>query len=371
MGFPVVENWQDIVTDDVVINLDLDQTAFVAAAGAEKRTVLVTHIKSGRQMEFKNRTEFHGRQKTVVGGWLKDQNTNMEAKALSSGRKFTPWTREDFMIEDKQVAEPVENCLHLLKIKINAIIEHMGGARGVGILGGAGNFRLVLPTPEIYKGNREDTIRPLLLGECREYVKKKYGAIVIDGIEADDYLTMRQYEGWLHYKKTGKFNQIVASFDKDQVQCPGLIFNTMRDSTERSWKHPLPWLIDDSMGEIWMEKGKVKGWGKKFFGYQMLFGDQSDNVKPYQNFDKIRFGERSAFQVISPCQDENSMWIAVVNQYKEWFPDGVEFTDHMGIDRKFTAGQWASVIFQAVYMKRREKDKTTLSSVIRNAGVVL
>lgn len=371
MGFPVVENWQDIVTDDVVINLDLDQTAFVAAAGAEKRTVLVTHIKSGRQMEFKNRTEFHGRQKTVVGGWLKDQNTNMEAKALSSGRKFTPWTRDDFTIEDKQVAEPVENCLHLLKIKINAIIEHMGGAKGIGILGGTGNFRLVLPTPEIYKGNREDTIRPLLLGECREYVKKKYGAIVIDGIEADDYLTMRQYEGWLHYKKTGKFNQIVASFDKDQVQCPGLIFNTMRDSTERSWKHPLPWLIDDSMGEIWMEKGKVKGWGKKFFGYQMLFGDQSDNVKPYQNFDKIRFGETSAFQIISPCQDENSMWTAIVNQYKGWFPDGVEFTDHMGIDRKFTAGQWASVIFQAVYMKRREKDKTTLSSVIRGAGVTL
>lgn len=370
MGYPIVENLKDIVTDDVTIVLDLDQTCYVAAAGAEKRTIIATHNKSGRQMEFKNKTEFWGRQQTVVGGWLKDQNTNMEAKMAAMGREFTPWTRDDFTITDKQYPEPVENCLHLLKIKINAILEHMGTTNGLGVLGGSGNFRLALPTPEIYKGNREDTVRPVLLADTREYVQRKYGAVVIDGIEADDYLTMKQYEGWLHYKKTGKFNYIVASFDKDQVQCPGLIFNTMRDSTERDWKHPLPWLIDESMGEIWMEKGKVKGWGQKFFGYQMLFGDQSDNVKPYQSFDKIKFGETSAFKVISPCQDEKAMWEAIVNQYKEWFPDGVEFTDHMGVDRKFSAGQWASVIFQAVYMKRTPDDKTTLGHVLRKVGVV-
>lgn len=368
MGYPVVENIKDIVTDDVTVVLDLDQTCYVAAAGAEKRTIIATHKKSGRQMEFKNKTEFWGRQKTVVGGWLKDQNTNMEAKMAAQGREFVPWTRDDFTITDKQSPEPVENCLHLLKIKINAILEHMETSNGLGVLGGEGNFRLALPTPEIYKGNREDTVRPMLLAETRAYVQRKYGAIVIDGIEADDYLTMKQYEGWLHYKKTGKFNYIVASFDKDQVQCPGLIFNTMRDASERDWKHPLPWLIDESMGEIWMEKGKVKGWGKKFFGYQMLFGDQSDNVKPYQNFDKIRFGETSAFQVISPCASEKDMWSAVVNQYKEWFPDGVEFTDHMGVYRKFTAGQWASVIFQAVYMKRTPQDNTTLGTVLRSVG---
>jgi len=370
MPYPVVENWRDIVASDATIVLDLDQTCYVAAAGAEKRTIIVKHLKSGREMEFKNRTDFYGRQKNVVGGWLKDQNTNMEAKAVAAGKTFTPWTRDDFVITDKQEAEPVENCLHLLKIKINAILEHMESSNGLGVLGGDNNFRLVLPTPEIYKGNREDTIRPLLLAETRAYVQRKYGAIVIDGIEADDYLTMKQYQGWLDYKKTGKFSHVVASFDKDQVQCPGLIFNTMRDSTEKNWKHPLPWMIDESMGEIWMEKSKVKGWGKKFFGYQMLFGDTSDNVKPYQNFDKIKFGETAAFKVISPCQDEKEMWTAIVDQYKKWFPDGVEFTDHMGIARKFTPGQWASVIFQAVYMKRTEKDSTTLAKVLRKQGVV-
>lgn len=371
MGYPYVENFRDIVTDDVEIVLDLDQTCFVAAAGAEKRTIIAKHIKSGAEKEFKNKTEFWGRQKNVVGGWLKDQNTNREAQANAAGRTFVPWDRDDFELSDKQVAEPVENCLHLLKIKINAILEQMQSENGLGILGGSDNFRLVLPTPEIYKGNREDTLRPLLLKETREYVKKKYGALVIDGIEADDYLTMCQWEGWLHYKETGKFNKLVASFDKDQVQCPGLIFNTLRESEGRvsSWKHPFPMLIDDSMGEIWMEKGKVKGWGKKFFGYQMLFGDTSDNVKPYQNFD-IKFGETSAFQLLMPCNNEKDMWATITNQYKEWFPDGAKFTDHMGIDREFTAGQWASVIFQLVYMKRTRDDQTTLASVLKSVGVI-
>lgn len=371
MGYPVCENYSELLSDDVVIALDLDQTCFVAASGAEKKTIIATHKATGRQMEFKNRTAFWGGGKNVVGGWLKDQNTNREAKCLAAGKPFVPWTRDDFEIEDKQTPEPVENCLHLLKIKINAILEQLDKPNnGLGILGGSGNFRLALPMPEIYKGNRDGSIRPLLLGECRRYVQKKYGAVVIDGIEADDYLTMLQYKGWLNYKKTGKFSHVVASFDKDQVQCPGLLFNTHRDPDERCWKHPTPWLIDDSMGEIWMQDGKVKGWGKKFFGYQMLFGDSSDNVKPYQHFDGIRFGEASAFKVISPCKDEKEMWIAIVNQYKKWFPDGVEFTDFSGVDRKFTAGQWASIIFQAVYMKRAEDDKTTLTSTLKRVGAI-
>lgn len=372
MGYPYVKDFKEIVTDDFEIYLDLDQTCYVAAAGAEKCTIIAKHIKSGREMEFKNRSEFWGKQKTVVGGWLKDQNTNMEAKAKSMGREFTPWTREDFEIIDKQTPEPIENCLYLLKTKINAILDYGGNGKGIGVLGGKDNFRLVLPSPEIYKGNRDGTLRPKLLEETRRYVTQKYGSLVIDGIEADDFLTMHQFDGWTHYQKTGKFNKMVASFDKDQVQCPGMLLNTQREKENdmSSWKHPSPMVIDDSMGEVWMEKGKCKGWGKKFFGYQMLFGDPTDNVKPYQTFDVPRFGEASAFKLISPCSSEKEMWQVIVDQYKTWFPDGVEFTDHMGIDRKFTAGQWASVIFQMVYMKRTKTDDTSLASTLREVGLI-
>ena len=81
MGYPYDKDWKNKVTKDCVLALDLDQTCFVSAAGAEKRTIEVTHIESGRTKIFKNRTEFWGSTKKVVGGWIKDQNMNMEAKA--------------------------------------------------------------------------------------------------------------------------------------------------------------------------------------------------------------------------------------------------------------------------------------------------
>lgn len=373
MGYPYDKDWKNKVTNDCVIALDLDQTCFVSAAGAEKRTIKATHIASGRSKIFKNRTEFWGSTKKVVGGWLKDQNANMEVKAKAEGREFTPWGRDDFLIEDIQTPEPVEHCLHILKTKINAIFEHleMDSSNGLGVLGGDNNFRLLLPAPERYKGNREDTLRPLLLKETREYVKKKYNAKVIDGVEADDYLSVLMYTGWEHFQATGKFNYMVASFDKDQKGTPGLLLDTMRDSEEKNWKHPIPMIIDDSMGEIWMEGNKVKGWGRKFFGYQMLCGDSSDNIKPYQCFDiSGRFGDTAAFNLIGHLQNEKEMWTAIVDQYKTWFPNGVEFTSWDGLQRKMTAGQWASIIFQMVYMKRTANDNTTLTTELRRVGVI-
>lgn len=371
MSYPQYEgDIKDILTDDCHIWLDADQSCFVAASAAEKKTIKVVHRASGREKVFKNKTEFWGRQKNVAGGWLADQNTNMAAKAKKSGKEFVPWTREDFDIIDVQTPEPIENCLHILKLTINAIMDQIGVSNHTAVLGGKGNFRLKIPTPKIYKGNREDTLRPILLQKTREYVEKKYGAIIVDGIEADDFLTMKGYEGYLHYEKTGKFNHIIASFDKDQLQCPSGIFNTQKtEGKNKTWLYPKLMIIDRSIGELWMKDGKCKGWGHKFFGYQMLCGDDSDNVRPYQDFD-IRFGDKSAFEILAPVDTPKEMWEVVVAKYKEWFPDFVEFTDHMGIERKYTAGQWASIIFQLIYMKRTPTDSTTLSKVLKHYGVI-
>ena len=363
------------MTDDCLVGLDLDQTCFVAAAGAEERSIKVTHIKSGREKTFKNRKEFWGLTKNVVGGWIKDQNANREVLAKAEGREFTPWVRDDFSVEDIQTPEPVEFCLQILKTKVDGIMNHLGLENGLGVLGGDNNFRLLLPAPEQYKSNREDKLRPLLLQDTREYVKKKYNAVVIDKMEADDYLSTLGYEGWLHYQKTGRFNKMIVSYDKDQRGTPGLIFNTLRDKDKATgkskWIHPVPMLIDDSMGEIWMEGSKVTGWGKKFLGYQMLCGDSSDNIKPYQCFDIIgRFGDTAAFKLIGHLNDEREMWSAIVGQYKTWFPNGVKFTSWDGTQRGMSAGQWASVIFQMVYMKRSPNDRTTLSTVLKGVGLI-
>lgn len=373
MAFPQVKDFQSLLSDDCTIVLDMDQSCFVAASAAEKRHIIARHKKSGVEKIFKNRTAFQGMGK-AVGGWLKDENTNRMAKAAASGKNFKPFEKEDFEITDVQTPEPIENCLYLLKLKINNIVERVGLTKDQSllVLGGKNNFRLRLPAPEQYKSSRTDTLRPVLLQDTRDYCVNHHGAVVIDDIEADDYLAQLGYKGWLNYQKTGKFNYIIASFDKDQFHTPSLILNTQRekdDDDNSHWLYPYPILVDDSMGEIWMVKGKVKGWGQKFMGFQMLFGDTSDHVKPYQPFG-IRFGETAAFNIISPCNTEKEMWQAVVDTYKEWFPDGVKFTSFDGQEINYTAGQWASVIFKFVYMQRWENDPTTLSTVLRRVGVI-
>lgn len=371
--FPFCKNWKDLITNDCIVVIDSDQTAYQAAAGAEERSILVTHKASGKQKAFKNRTEFYGKTKNTVGGWLKDQNTNREAKALAAGKEFIPWTRDDFTIEDVQTPQPLEFCLQTLKMKVTGILNYLGFPRErcICVLGGKGNFRDDLVAPQVYKGNREDTLRPIHLKEARQYLVEHFNAKVIDGIEADDYLSKLAYEGFKHYKKTGKFSYIVVSFDKDQKGNPCLLFDPMKDDKTHTWKYPFPMLIDDSMGEVWVEKNKVKGWGRKFFGYQMLCGDSTDNIRPYQDLlPKRSFGDAAALKILAGTNTEKEMWSAIVDQYKTWYPDGVKFTDWKGDNQEMTAGQWASIIFQMLYMKLEDDDKTTLGKVLRNVGVI-
>lgn len=380
MTYPYIESLEDlkkIITPDCKVVLDLDQTCYVAASGSEKLTIIAKHKGSGAEKSFKNKTEFWGAKKTAIGGWLHDENTNRQVRAEAAGKQFKPFAKEDFEIIEVQTPEPVENCLHTVKTKIISSLEHIGFENYIGVLGGDNNFRLALPAPEQYKSNREGTLRPVHLKATHEYVIAHHNASVIHNIEADDYLAILGYEGYIHYKNTGKFNYIVASFDKDQRGTPSLIFNTLRakdDNKRGYWVHPIPMLIDDSMGEIWMEKGKVCGWGQKFLGYQMLMGDTTDTIKPYQNFG-IKFGDLSAFKVISPCTTEKEMWIAIMNQYKTWFPPadghkGVRFTSWDGREIDFTAGQWASVIYQMVYMKRSMDDRSSLAEKLRSVGAI-
>lgn len=369
-----IEELKDLLEPDAKVYYDFDQVAYQAAASCEKRTIEVTHKASGHKKEFKTRTEFWGRQKKAVGGWLKAENANREARCKKMGKEFVPWTRDDFDVLDIQTPEPVENCLHTLKCKANAVLNHLGipVERCVGVLGGEGNFRLDLPMPEQYKANRADMLRPLMLPDARRYLREHFNAQVIDGMEADDWLAIQQYSGWLHYQQTGKFDKLVISIDKDQRQTPGLLFDPMRND-KGDFVRETPMLIDDSIGHIFMKpNGDVGGWGQMFFHYQMLCGDTADNIKPYQGLiAKGRFGDASAFQLLSVCESEPELWEATIQQYKEWFPDGrVKYTDFNGIDRDISVGQWMGVIFDAVYMKRVFNDKTSLSSTLRRVGII-
>lgn len=360
MSYPYFENWKNCVDENTVVLIDGDQSAYVLAAANESRTIEVTHKQTGRKKEFKNRTEFYGSKKTTLGGWLADTNLQREIKNLPL------FTKEDFDIEDVQTAEPLEYCLGGIKQKISSTLNHLGLENYKCILGGKNNFRLNLPAPQQYKSNRNDTLRPLQLKDAREYLIKHHNGIVVDNIEADDLLSIYGRASYDNYLKTGKFNYIIVSFDKDQLSVPTFMFNNFAEAGKL--KHPVPMFVDDGVGGLFLEKGKLKGYGFKFKMSQMIRGDTSDGITPYQPFG-IKFGETSAYKLIEPCKTKQECLQVVVDQYKEWFPEGVKFTNWDGQEVSMTTGQWMNNIYRMIHMLQSKNDKSSIFSLVKELGV--
>ena len=71
---------------------------------------------------------------------------------------------------------------------------------------------------------------------------------------------------------------------------------------------------------------------------------------------------------MQPLTSKKECLEAVIKQYKEWFPNGVEFINHDGREIKMSAGQWLDVIYKMIHMKISDDDKSSLMQLIREVG---
>ena len=93
-GYTYLLDWKKYVRPETIVIIDSDQSAYQAAAANERRTIKVTNKETQEVLEFKTRTEFWGRKKLSLGGWLADQNLQREVNGLSL------YTKDDFIVED-------------------------------------------------------------------------------------------------------------------------------------------------------------------------------------------------------------------------------------------------------------------------------
>ena len=176
--------------------IDADTLLYSAASAQEKMYYTLTNKHNGRDKKFQYVKEYKA--------WLEEYSLNIE----------------DFEITSEKVVEgKLEFALGSVKQKISNILEACGAEDCRICIGGKDNFRMSFESQWVkYKAQR--TSKPVFLEECREFVKKKYGskAMVADGIEADDILTM---VGWWYYNlpdsttKNLKDRLILACIDKD------------------------------------------------------------------------------------------------------------------------------------------------------------
>jgi len=268
---------------------DSDAIAYRAAAVIDKRSVEVKHLPSGRTKVFKTRTEF------------KD----------SLVLKQKEFVKEDYEFTDLVQVGELSHCLAIMKIQIEKINSDLFADEILMCIQGKENFRDSLPLPSKYKGSRAGLARPTWLREAKMYLYKNYPSTVAVNKECDDDVIIYGYE----YLNRG-YTPILISVDKDSAAYSDL---NLYDYTQ---ENPVIRLVPD-FGSLWQVKKKVKGEGFIWFCFQWMNGDSSDDYNPTE-LAKIKFGEHSAYKLLSTCRTHQEALQCVINQYKLWYPS--EFT---------------------------------------------
>ena len=182
---------------------------------------------------------------------------------------------------------------------------------------GKDNFRYDIATVKPYKGNRSDKPKPFYLESTRKLLES-YGAVVCDGMEADDMLAVRARE--MEYKDC-----CICSRDKDLRMVPCMQYS-WEVGLQPEWG---PELVD-TLGELHFrfsdkilkngEKSnaikKVWGTGLKWFYAQLIIGDATDNISGLEGK-----GGGLVHQIIHPCTSEEELFTAAFSAYTDKYGD--------------------------------------------------
>jgi 5'-3' exonuclease len=123
--------------------------------------------------------------------------------------------------------EPVEHCLHSVKLVIKGIMESIDATEAQIFLTGKANFRDDLYGK--YKANRDRSRKPHHYEAIGEYLVKYWGAEVVTGVEADDAMGWWQWKEILRAPDLASTETCICTLDKDLNMIPGYHFNWVAD----------------------------------------------------------------------------------------------------------------------------------------------
>lgn len=212
---------------------------------------------------------------------------------MTNLRKLCPLIDGDYLIYRIGFAvkddEPVEYALSTVKRSLHALLDRFNEAPWHRLfLSGKGNFREKIAVTEVYKGNRDPSMRPKYYQEIKDYLIHVHGAEVVDGIEADDAVATLQ---WQHKDRS----TVIVRQDKDLNMVPGWHFNPVKEE----------------MRYITLPEAN------EWFFIQMLWGDRTDNIPGIDGL-----GEVKSRKLLAPCNREVlKMQEVVKQQYAKAFGD--------------------------------------------------
>lgn len=187
-------------------------------------------------------------------------------------KEMTEWLgdKTGFTITDEYEIEPLENALFLCDQLVKRIIKQTGATKYQLYLTGDGNYRDEVATILPYKGNRDSANKPHWYSEIKDYLIKRWGAVIVEGYEADDAMSMGQWkdweESWEYIGGKGEASKyviehlqtVICTTDKDLKMVPGWHYNWDKDEKP-----------------VWITEAE----GRRWFYTQLLMGDKSvDNI---------------------------------------------------------------------------------------------
>jgi hypothetical protein len=247
-------------------------------------------------------------QKTVYYVYPKEHDNHV---FVAEGKEeLNPWLEEnggeaEFNVVPVLKVEPIENCLHTVKKSLGGIIEATKADSYSIYLTGGNQFRDKIATIKPYKGNRDPTHKPVYYKEIRDYMVKQWGAIVTDGIEADDAVCMAQHKALAAGEES-----VIVSIDKDLKQVPGWHFD---------FENQIMYYCD-AFGRLFLnDKGKLDGEGLKFFYAQLIMGDPTDNIQGIP-----KKGPKAAYTALKELTTEWELYQAARKLYIDYYKDEAE-----------------------------------------------
>lgn len=176
--------------------------------------------------------------------------------------------------------DPLDVAIFRVDKLMREILEASDSNEYHAFLTGSDNFRKKI-NPE-YKANRKDTVPPIYLQDCREYLVSEWNAKLSHGCEADDLLGIHQNK-----------NTVICSIDKDLLQIPGRHFNWTKQQ----------------YGDYTLITPE-EGW--LFFWKQMLIGDRTDNLFGIQGI-----GPKKADKLLTLDMTQQELFEVVYELYDD------------------------------------------------------
>ena len=203
--------------------------------------------------------------------WLKDH-----------GKK-----KEDFHRVSRVELQPLSYALQIIGSMMKDIINSVGMEQVVIYIGGDNNFREAEAVMKGYKESRKKKPKPQYYHQCREYLMKSWGAIKVDGEEADDAVAQMYTSCELDEQFC-----IIATIDKDL-------------NTVQGWKY------NYDKKEFFY----VSRWDAMYNFYkQLLMGDKQDDIAGVPGI-----GIKTAETILGQCNSEMEMYKASLEAYNKAF----------------------------------------------------